>query len=140
MLGKQSLWRALAAAIVVAAAGGACSTKHDGFSGAPPLDPSDHPPRPVDVTATVALSSVTLSWEVSDGTGVIEYRVYRSEDSANDFEYLASTGQTAYSDLQVANGVTYCYEIAAVKGALEGERSVPVTAVPGVFGGSKVIQ
>lgn len=134
MLEKRSLWRALAPAIVVGALAGACSNRHDGITGAPPLDPSDIPPRPANVTATVATSSVTLSWEVSDGSGVTEYRIYRSQDSANDFRYLASTGQTAYSDLQVSNGVTYWYEIAAVKGALEGERSTRVSAVPNVFG------
>lgn len=140
MLGRRSLWRALVPAIVVVAAGGACSNKHDRITGTPPLDPSDVPPRPVNVAGTVATSSVTLSWEVSDGTGVTEYRIYRSEDSANEFEYLASTGQTAYSDLQVVNGGTYWYEIAAVKGALEGERSVPVSAVPDVFGEPSVTQ
>jgi hypothetical protein len=133
MTGKTRLWQIVGPAIVVAVAFGACSNKHDELTGTPPLDPSDIPPTPTNVTAIVSTSDVTLSWEVTNGAGVTEYRVYRSEDSSSDFEYVASTGQTAYSDQQVVNGVTYWYEIAAVKGSLEGTRSLAVRAIPNVF-------
>jgi hypothetical protein len=125
--------RSALAAVIAGMLAGACSNKHDDLAGPPPLDPSEIPPTPTNVVASVSASNVTLSWQISNATGVGEYRVYRSQDTPSDFEYLASTGQTAYSDQQVVNGVTYHYQIAAVKGALEGNRSATVSAVPNVF-------
>ena len=128
------------AVIVAGMLAGACSEKHDDLVGPLPLDPSEIPPSPTNVVASVSASNVTLTWQISNPAGVREYRVYRSQETPTDFEYLASTGQTAYSDQQVVDGVTYHYQIAAVKGALEGSRSSTVGAVPNVPGGPVVTQ
>jgi len=144
MIQKATRRCRLPAITLLAAALGACGNQPDRLTAVPPLDPSDIPPTPTNVVAQVSSSTVTLSWTVSSPAGVTEYRVYRAEDTEAMFQYLASTGQTAYSDQQVVNGVAYRYQIAALKGALEGERSATVSAVPNAIslvleGGAAVV-
>lgn len=106
-----------------------------------PLDPgahdpvadSDVAPTPVNVRLSVTSASVTIDWDVLVATGITEYRVYRAEGTGA-FRWLASTSAQTYVDAAVVTGVTYRYQVSAIKGGLEGARSASVTAVPDVFG------
>jgi hypothetical protein len=111
-----------------------CGKKHDDLIDPGPIDPSALPPVPMDLALGVATSRVVLTWSVEDATGVTEFRIYRAEGVEGEFLYRSSTTTTRFVDDQVLNGTTYRYQVSAVKGALEGQRSITVSAVPDVFG------
>lgn len=108
-----------------------------------PLDPdnpgtdSPEPDRPSGVAAVVSDRSVTLSWSVSDTTGLDFYRVYRWEvedEDEEDYEKLKDVGQTECTDTTVRNGQEYEYKISALnRSGLEGPASLPVRVTPRIF-------
>ncbi|HOD36683.1 MAG TPA: SBBP repeat-containing protein [Syntrophales bacterium] len=71
---------------------------------------SSSPTRPTGVQATVAgPNQVDLIWQPSTGNGGrLTYQVYR------DGSVLGTTTETDYSDTEVTEGVTYCYQVSAV--------------------------
>lgn len=108
-----------------------------------PLDPdnpgteSPEPDRPAGLSAVVADRSVSLSWSISDTTGLDFYRVYRWEvedEDDEEYEVLHNTASTEYTDTTVRNNQLYEYKVSALNRAgLEGEASQPVRAVPRIF-------
>ena len=119
-------------AIAVAITPG-CGKKHDDLVDVGPIDPDDLPPVPINVTLAVATSRVSIAWTVANTEGVTEYRIYRAEGAAGEFQFRDSTPDMFYVDDQVVNGVLYRYQIASVKNSLEGVRSTTVQAIPNVF-------
>jgi hypothetical protein len=70
-------------------------------------------------------SSIDLTWQASSDpeTGVPSYRIYRN--GAN----VGQSNTPAYSDLGLADGTTYSYEVSAVNGiGLESSRSTSASA------------
>lgn len=94
-------------------------------------DPADIPPVPENVALTVSPHQIVVSWTIPAGSGVTNYRVYRAEGTGT-YDVLGTTANQAYTDNSVATATTYHYQVAAVKGGLESERSVTVTATPNV--------
>ena len=73
------------------------------------------PPLSVSATDNVT-DKIEISWtKVAAASG---YRIYRSEDAATGFEFLAETSETSFSDdgsiLPLKSGVSYYYKISSV--------------------------
>ena len=85
------------------------------------------------VTATPGNSQVALSW-TSSGAGVV-YDVYRNEVGCGSgfLRIATAVATTSYTDLAVANGTVYYYQVTAYpsgNGACAGAPSVCVNATP----------
>ncbi|PKK81801.1 MAG: hypothetical protein CVT47_00565 [Thermoplasmata archaeon HGW-Thermoplasmata-2] len=85
------------------------------------------PATPAKVTGLSAEPSngkVLLSWDVpSDGGSPITgYNIY-SGASSGALEYLATVSTTSYTDKEPAKGETWHYQVSAINGIGEGERS-----------------
>ncbi len=102
------------------------------------------------LTATPSSHRILLTWEPpadDGGTYLVGYRIYRSL-SPTSMVLLATVNDTEYLDIQLENGRTYYYWIAAVNALLEGSLTGPVSAIPanvrsqvvGVVGGAGVRQ
>lgn len=101
-------------------------------SGDTPVPPGQVPPVPTNLAVEVSPGEVFLTWTVADATGVTDYRVYRAT-GGGEFTLWASPTTTSYRDTQASSGSTYRYQVAARRGGLEGERSLTVSATPGLF-------
>lgn len=97
-----------------------------------PVTGSNVPPVPANVRLQVLPNQVVVSWDVADDSGVTLYRVYRAVGNGA-FAFLSGTSVKNYTDHSVASAVTYRYQVASVKGQLEGERSVTVSATPNTY-------
>jgi chitodextrinase len=61
---------------------------------------------------TVSTSQINLSWSAaSDDTGILGYKVYENG------ELVATTNETVFSDVGLADGQTFCYTIVAFDAA-----------------------
>jgi hypothetical protein len=117
------------AALVVA---GGCAQRPADPADDVPVDPGQVPPIPINLTVEVSQGAVTLTWTVSDPTGVVDYRVYRATGSGA-FSVVASPATTSYHDGQVVSGTLYRYQVAARRNGLEGAHSETVSGTPGLF-------
>ena len=94
----------------------------------PPPDPE--PPSAPTLSASATDISIDLSWTVpadNGGATITSYEVYRGPTSGSTTLYDTVTGATSYSDLSVASGETWWYEVAAVNSAGVGTRSNEVS-------------
>ena len=68
----------------------------------------------------------------SVGSATATYNVYRNVAAGDFFLMFNGQGLTEpeYTDNYVANGVTYCYKVAAVFNEIEGDQAEPVCATP----------
>ncbi|MCB2202110.1 fibronectin type III domain-containing protein [bacterium] len=88
------------------------------------------PPVPSSVLAQLNSRSVTLSWEVPNGSAVSQYRVYYTTDTTAGFAVKDSTTERSIVIGGLALNREYFFQVAAVDGnGLEGERSITVSAV-----------
>jgi len=91
------------------------------------------PSAPRNLRATAGDREVVLVWEapVSDGGSPLTgYTIYRGTISG-DLSLVASVGNVlAYTDTDLANGMMYYYQVAAVSVIGEGQRSGEVSATP----------
>lgn len=72
------------------------------------------PAAPVQLEVTPSIGRMDLTWQVqADIADVVRFEVYRGRDN-NPVNFLASVTGTIFTDVSVASGVNYCYEIAAV--------------------------
>jgi hypothetical protein len=111
---------------------GGCTQNPEDPGALTPINASNVPPVPTNVRLQVLPSQVVVSWEVADTTGVTMYRVYRAVGTG-EFSFLGGTTNLAYTDHSVAAGNTYRYQVASLKGGLEGVHSVTVSATPNMF-------
>lgn len=79
--------------------------------------------------------SVVLHWERNSEPGINGYHVYRSLDPNGTFALLGTVSATSpgYCDLNVTNGQTNFYHVAAVAASLEGPASETLATVPHPF-------
>lgn len=108
-----------------------------------PLDPdnpdtdSPEPPKPRGLSAVIGDRLVSLSWTLSDTTGIGEYKVYRWEvevGEEEEFEEIETTETTSCVDVGVRNGQEYAYKVSAVNRlGLEGELSNDLRVTPRLF-------
>lgn len=89
-------------------------------------DDATAPSVPTDLTAIAfSNSQINLSWEASTDpeSGVARYNIYRNSIKAG------TAAGTNYSDVDLSDGTTYIYQIAAVNGAnLESDKCASVSA------------
>ncbi|MEF8874977.1 MAG: fibronectin type III domain-containing protein, partial [Candidatus Thermoplasmatota archaeon] len=90
------------------------------------------PSTPQNFQASAGDGQVELNWDApsdSGGSSITEYKIYRGT-SSDSLSLLTSVTSTSYTDQDVSNGETYYYQISAVNGAGEGEKSSEVNAIP----------
>ncbi len=88
------------------------------------------PAVPSGLAASVSDGQVSLSWSASiAATG---YNVKRSTTSGAEVT-IAVAGTTSFTDLTVANGTTYFYEVSATNSAGQSANSSEVSASPVAF-------
>lgn len=95
------------------------------------------PPTPTDARLELASGQITVHWNVADATSVTGYRIYRGvvdQSGLGLYATVDGAGTREFVDIQVANDVIYQYEVAALIGEIEGDRSVALFGSPGVFG------
>jgi predicted small lipoprotein YifL len=84
------------------------------------------PDAPDDIRGVYTGGSIVLSWDEVLNQGVRLYRIYRSSGSA--FVLAGESVTPAYSDQDVAAGMTYLYRVSAVGGS-EGRTSPEIRIV-----------
>lgn len=93
-------------------------------------EPRENPPCPTNLQATAESDGdVRLTWDTAEGA--VSYNIYRTVEGG-DFDYLATTTDTTYTDTTTEVGVTYEYIVTAFDGESESVDcdSVTVTAIP----------
>ncbi len=92
------------------------------------------PPGPLlDFQAVASASRVNLTWTApsdNGGSAITGYLIYRSLISGQETFLQQVTSSTSYQDSNLANGVTYYYQVSAVNSAGEGQRSNELARVP----------
>ncbi len=81
---------------------------------------SNQPGSPVNFQLTATSGKTTLTWSppnITGGSSIIRYRIYRETSSSQSLVWLANTTDTSYVDTTVSNGQTYYYKVTAVNGA-----------------------
>ena len=87
------------------------------------------PPVPENVQAQLGNSSVTLTWQVSDPSSVMKYRVYTAQSSSTSFALRDSTADTTVTLDGLVPNREYAFAVSSVSTAnVEGERSTPLVA------------
>jgi len=87
------------------------------------------PSSPINLTATVVNSTVSLSW--SAVTNATSYNVYRGTSSGGESSLTTGLTTTSYNDAGVTNGVTYYYTVTAVQLGTVSQASNEASATPG---------
>ncbi|MFH1256459.1 MAG: Ig-like domain-containing protein [Candidatus Diapherotrites archaeon] len=96
-------------------------TSMSGASDSITLD-SGSPSQPtLDSANTISDSEISLSWgSVSDnssGSGLKEYRIYRSNSSDSGYSNVATTTSTSYTHSGLSSGTTYYFKVSALDNA-----------------------
>lgn len=109
-----------------------CGDDDDGNGTGPTVSIPDTPTG-LSVT-TAGLTSLTLSWGISDGA--TEYKLYRSDALDGVYSEVYSGAAAGFVDNGLPYGTRYYYEVTAENSAGESEPSAPVnemTLVPDGF-------
>jgi fibronectin type 3 domain-containing protein/sugar lactone lactonase YvrE len=106
---------------VLAVSPGGTSTNSTQVSSAPPI-----PAAPANLAATTTNSQVILTWTAS--FGATSYNVERSTTNGGTYTIIASTSATNYTDINVFDGATYYYVVAAVNASGTSTNSLQVSS------------
>ena len=85
------------------------------------------PSAPTGLSASAADATVTLVWNAV--AGATSYNVYRGTASGQE-QWVANVPNPTFTETGLSDGTTYFYEVTAVNGNLEGQRSAEVSATP----------
>ncbi len=100
-------------------------------SGAP-MAPATKPSAPTLNSPTAGDGQVTLTWSEPDdgGDAIIGYNIYRGTSSGAE-TFLTDVGPVlSYTNTGLTNGQTYYYQVSALNGVGESERSSERSAAP----------
>ncbi|MEW6049646.1 MAG: fibronectin type III domain-containing protein [Candidatus Zixiibacteriota bacterium] len=92
------------------------------------------PVTPINVQAQIENQSVSLSWQLTDSSGVSRFRVYVADST--EANYILRDSTTAYSLIIAGLLVNhrYFFRVSTVgAGGIEGERSAPVSTRVGLL-------
>lgn len=93
------------------------------------------PETPFDLAAAIGDGTVALSWSVIDSLSELTYRVYMSDSTGAEYSLVGETIELSYAIGSLRNGDTYFFKVSSVNGdGFEGYKSIPVSAVPGLYG------
>src|SRR5256712_2047698 len=96
-------------------------------------DSSTAPSAPQNLQAIGSNTRVSLSWQVPSSNGgstITYYKIYKSTSSGTEV-YLTTRGNvTSYTDLAVANGIKFFYQVTALNALGESPRSNEASAIP----------
>jgi fibronectin type 3 domain-containing protein len=101
------------------------------------------PSAPTNITANSGDSVVLLDWNDNSESDLAGYNIYRSESPGTNYVKLNTALLTAsdYTDIDIANGITYYYVVTAVDNASnESDDSDEVSATPGALNPTIIIQ
>lgn len=91
----------------------------------------DVPPAPpLLLVAVPGDARVTLTWHASPEPDVVGYRVYRGLSAGGPYAPLADSAAPSFLDIEVVNGTTYFYVVAARDAQFESGLSNEVAATP----------
>lgn len=93
-------------------------------------------PAPTNFIATAASGQVDLNW--SSVRGTIVYDVKRSTNPGGPFFSFTNLADTSCVDINVTNGTTYYYVVAAVNSLGDGTNSIIATATPSLAAALKI--
>lgn len=89
----------------------------------------DTPAAPANMNSECTASGIKLSWDAVNGAE--QYNIYYRSSVENEWKRFASTSSTNYTDVHVANGVHYYYNVRSVGSGQES--SLNGNGVAGVF-------
>lgn len=93
--------------------------------------PANQLQPPGAITVLAGDGQLTLRWTPSPSPGVVAYRIYRrNPDGTWPAQPMEGTTHTEYVDLEVQNGVTYAYRIAAIDAAQNVSLAQEATGTP----------
>ncbi|MBN2753816.1 MAG: hypothetical protein JXR81_03005 [Candidatus Goldbacteria bacterium] len=104
------------------------SVDFTGVTGSASAAKSTLPASPENLQAVPYNSKNMISWQPSSDSAVEEYNIYRSTGFG--FKLINTTGETQYTDENLANGALYWYTAASVKNSVEGAFACSVSAKP----------
>src|SRR2546421_3505861 len=91
------------------------------------------PTPPTAIRVTVGAGRFALAWQppIDDGGAPISaYRIYRGSSSGAETLYAEVGNVLTYVDVNVTSGVDYYYQISALTGLGEGQKSVEAASLP----------
>jgi len=88
------------------------------------------PSVPTGLSATGAVSQVSLSWSASTGTAPMTYNVFRGTSAGGEGATAVATGltSTSFKDVGLATGTTYYYKVSATNAAATSAQSSEASA------------
>ncbi|NVM31115.1 MAG: PQQ-binding-like beta-propeller repeat protein, partial [Candidatus Helarchaeota archaeon] len=85
----------------------------------------------VTIAAVAVGNALTLCWDTSVASDLVEYRIYRSTTSGGPYSNIANSTPASYTDSGLIDGTTYYYVVSAVDEVPnEGFISQEVSGVP----------
>lgn len=92
------------------------------------------PAAPTNLNAKAGAGFIVLTWEYSDTSIVMAYRIYRQRSDQPGFRSVGQTAERNYQDAVVENGKRYDYQVAAVsKAGKEGRHSETIAITPAIY-------
>jgi fibronectin type 3 domain-containing protein len=99
------------------------------------------PPIPVSVSAVAqGPSTIRVSWSAGPGTPAPDnYKIYRSSTGAvGSFTALTTDTASPYDNIDLPESTTFWYQVSALAGGVESDKSVTVSAKTSAFAGPNV--
>lgn len=91
------------------------------------------PSAPLNLNLTPGNRTVDLSWNIpseNGGSSITGYNIYRGTSSSSETLLTTVGNITSYTDTGLTNGQTYYYEVSAINGAGESQKSVESSSTP----------
>lgn len=120
--------------VILGLAVAGCSNQIEAPNRSMPLPAKPETPR--GLTASIGDRQVDLSWTVGDTAAVDHFVIYFSDSTVSAATLLDSTESNvmSYTAMGLVNGRQYYFRVAAVDTTgLEGDKSSPAVASPGIF-------
>jgi len=90
---------------------------------------------PTNLVVVVNEREVILSWQISSTSGIVRYRIYRSENANSGYTLVDSTQTQSAAITGLPTNQIFYFQVASVStSGIEGNRSGTVSARAGAFG------
>jgi len=100
--------------VAVDASGNTSAPTMSKYNGTTDAQDTTAPPTPVGLNVNATPGQMDLTWQVPSSVGdVVRFDVFRGQDN-NPPTFLISVTGTLFTDLSIASGTEYCYQIVAV--------------------------